>query len=248
MDILLKTYASECKKNFAPLGFKRSGNNHWRVVNDVYQAFHLKRMRGGGACQILFGIIPLCRGIEAKYVRQESMLIFLPYFLLDCDIMSWSFDPKSEVCIQSCVKNIMGFLQKDLFPYFERGYDCTSAYEENRKIYSCLDRRRNEPNNAEDSFFGGYPEYCMALKNKKYAHAEGYLAMVIDSRKKHLNYVIQEVSPPETYIETENLSIAEDIAMLERVSARDEPFIQNWIGNNERKSLESLGLIKHRTE
>ena len=247
MDLFLKTYANECKKHFAHLGFRRSGNTHWRVINDVYQAFFLQRRAKDGSCQLLFGTIPLCIGIESHYVRDGSLLTFQPTHFPDCNLLSWTYLTNSEDSIASCVRRIMMFIQKYLLPYFERGIDCLSAYNENRKFYIYMQQRLDETDIDDRIFMGDYPEFCMILKSREYAFAEEYMAMAIASKKRHLSYIIQEASPSEAYIADKNMKIAQDVATLERISVHDEAFIQDWIETNELKSLKALGLWTAKT-
>jgi len=61
-----KLYKAECKRLFSGMGFRINGNNCWRVVNDVYQAFYLHNSVDGATFTVEFNSLPLCSFIGYK--------------------------------------------------------------------------------------------------------------------------------------------------------------------------------------
>jgi hypothetical protein len=196
----------------------------------------------GWDCQLLFGIIPLCHGIEADFVKRGTLVKFQPCFFPSYTKYQWRYDRTSESSVQSCIKEIIEFIQQFLIPYFECGNNCASAYEENRKIYIHLYEKQGIMGFEKHGFVGDFPEYCMALKTRKYDWAKQYLEELIDERRNDLNYEIAQKKVSQEYIERETDFIAKRSAILERIAAHDTAWINNFIETNERKSRIALGL------
>jgi len=249
MDFM-KLYQAQCRERFGHLGFKKLGNTHWRVVNDVLQTFYLHRARAGGSCMLQFGITPLCYGsINRDSFKYGTSSMLQPHAFSDCTVWQWFYDPKSEESIRSCIESLMEFMLSYLVPYFERGIDCASARKENLMLWqNLLERKRTflrdnpwarqysfgeEP--TEEKALGSMVECYMALKIGVYADAAKYLSNLIAARRK-----ANEAEPSEK----NEKFIAEWSQLLERALAQDNDFFADYLAANERKSRIALGLEK----
>jgi len=249
MDFM-KTYQAQCCERFGYLGFKKLGNTHWRVVNDVIQTFHLQRGRGGLSwCRIQFGITPLCFGFSRNFVWHGCAPNFNHTVFPDCTIWQWQYDSKSEESILECIESLIEYIQTFLITYFERGIDCMSAREENLKLFhSMFEQRcaflRDNPwqrqytvsdEEYKKRLSGGEGECYMALKTGAYAIAAEYFSNLVAARSK-LNEAEQSEKDKE-YIKGWN-------QLLERALAQDNDFFARYLAANERKSRIALGLEK----
>jgi len=257
MDLFLKTYKALFKKEFGDYGFRCLGSTHWRVVNDVYQAFHLWRISRDGTCQLSFGIVPLCYEMEAYHVRFGALLSFQPYDFLGCKEYCWRYDTKSEESIKGCCHQVILFIRSYLIPYFERGIDCKSAREENLKIYAyryerfCTAAQGNSEllQQVGEYWPGGEFECLMAIKIGEYGQAAEYLLKQIASRKKHLEENrTREEDYEEDYYERQEGYIAEWTSLLDHCMARDKEFFIDFLRESERKSRIALGLEKEESK
>jgi hypothetical protein len=112
MDNFLSEYNKMCKNNFSGYGFKRLGNNHWRIKNDLCQSFVLNRARGGGACSILFGGEAMCSPNIPIFIRYGGL--FPTNSFEGYDRFQWVYDSTSISSIQNCIDEIFHFIQSDL--------------------------------------------------------------------------------------------------------------------------------------
>lgn len=255
MDIL-KVYKARCREEFYQYGFKSHGNNHFRIINDVYQDFLLFRSMSGYECKIQFTIFPLCYGLDKRY-KCGGYLGFEsggPYrewgWMFNTgerkESRGWMFeyDRNSEKSIKNCVEEMISYIKTKIIPFLERGSDSASAYKEIRSLKDSIlgGREGNEYIYDDDDRM-----YCMLLKMGDYDKAVEYLKREIDEYKNLIEeYENLNEDRDETYIspEEKNQEFKEKIVNLEEemrhVSQRDMDYINKFIKTNERKSLESL--------
>lgn len=125
MDYFKQQYTESEKNIFAGYGFKTYANNSYRIINDVFQSFHLHRSVYGGRATVEFGILPLCTD------RRIDKSTCLPWHLKMFEgSMAWfDYDGKSERSIDECIVQIKGYMSKYLVPFFDGGMDCKGAYK-----------------------------------------------------------------------------------------------------------------------
>jgi len=228
MDYFLKQYKQVCKEEFSGYGFKSYRNNHYRVVNDVFQSFCLHRSVYGKSCTVEFGILPLATEytIEKDRCRSDHLKKFE-------GVYEWfEYDNRSEPSIDRCISEMLVYMKKYLMPFFERGIDCKTAYKE------ICDFERNHCkiyNLADDA------KFCMALKNGDYKNAVIHLkAQIAHTKGAYANVKSYYDDMGPEYEEMIRLSLEKDNRMLEHILNGDETFIKNYIEENERRNLENL--------
>ena len=236
MDYFIKTYKARCKEAFGALGFKAFRNNHYRVVNDVYQCFRLKRSISGFLCDIEWCIAPLCVGLDGK----DSVPNFHYLSRFEDNILFWHYDRKSEESIDLCVNGLIEYLKKHLMPFFDQSTNCSNAYKQ-AMIWEERMRKRYQRN--DDSYPLNTNYYCMALKIGDYDEALKYLAQYRKNITGDSEGTESYDDDPEAkeYFEKR---LAEWDDKIAHIKARDMDWINNFIQTNERKSLVNLGLKK----
>jgi len=126
MDTFLKQYKEIVKPIFAPLGFKFKGQNCLRVTNDVVQSFCLSRSRWGRACRVTFDVLPLCAPIDSPMVRQGIGIYDLSNLPSGKDW--WEYAPDSPADVEGCIRDMVGFMERNLLPFFQKTESCQEAY------------------------------------------------------------------------------------------------------------------------
>jgi hypothetical protein len=236
MDIFLKYYKQECKLVFSPFGFRSIGNNHYRVINDVFQAFYLHRSLSGDHCTIQFGITPLCYGIDQEY-RKTTGGIYSPVNFEGWDAW-WYYNRKSIESIQSCIQTIIAYTKEKILPLFDAGTDCASAY---RVI--CQIERAAQQMIDDNPSPGGDCGYYMLLKMGEYEKASMYLRHSIACLE-YDDPDMLEMDKTPSYYERKQKWLDECQTSLEMLQSGDDKRITAFLEENERKSRVTLGLEK----
>ncbi|MDR1328702.1 MAG: hypothetical protein LBK23_03795 [Oscillospiraceae bacterium] len=129
MEYFLQQYFASVKKIVEPLGFKRDKWLFGRVINDVFQCFHIDRIirsKNYADCRIQFGIEPLCRKIDHKTL-QYFLILELGQPLGRQQLDWWDYDRSSEISMDNCVSTVAEDIRTRLVPLFEQAIDTKSA-------------------------------------------------------------------------------------------------------------------------
>lgn len=124
LKYLTSKFKAECKKEFLNLGFKMSGMYFYRVVNDMFQSFHLHRSVDGCRCTVEFCTVPLCIGedINKAFCGSNHLKMFW-------NDWSWfDYDRKSSESMDNCVDAMTSCMKEYLIPYFEQSDNSLKAY------------------------------------------------------------------------------------------------------------------------
>ena len=121
MDYFLKQYKKICKEQFSGYDFKSYKNNHYRIINDVFQSFELHRSVYGDSCTVHFGALPMCRmsPIDASTCPAMHLKMF------ENDFSWFPYDNKSEESINDCVNELKQYIANAAFSV------CPSEWYEN---------------------------------------------------------------------------------------------------------------------
>jgi len=243
MGYFLKTYKDICKNEFGKYGFKSYRNNHYRVINDVFQSFGLHRSVYGWDCTIEFTIAPLCG--ETKLEKTTCGADHLKMFE---GVYEWfPYDRNSEDSMKSCILDMVSYMHKYLMPYFEKGDSCKSAYNVIGE-FEVVSRAKIEKQEGIKEFsLYSYIRACMALKNgdydKAYEHFKVVEAQWLDAYKTNSETYKEKIDPE--YVKRYEAKLAELREKIRRISEHDMDYINNFIWENERDSLINLGLMKN---
>jgi hypothetical protein len=231
-----------CAERLAEYRFRSQGNNHWRVINDVYQSFYLDRHRGSGFCELYFSIVPLCYGIP-KSARLSSYNYHQAYAMPDnnWDGGQWKYDVNSTQSIDTCLDAVLNCIETSLIPYFNRGSNTASAYEEQRKLYSFILKQQNKVFD-ENGPICSVPDFYMVLKTRNYELAEQYVIRFLSLYKQWLQEMRENAKCPADCVEFENARIAKWEDILNHIMCRDDDYFSNLIEENERVSKNNLGV------
>ena len=236
----LKTYQSICKSEFGEYGFKNYRDNHYRVVNDVFQSFRLHRSITDLDCTVEFLIEPLCseRVIDKTTCGADHLKMFE-------GIYSWfPYNKNSEESMKACILEMVGYMHKYLMPFFERGNSCKNAYDVLEE-FEIVSRTKID---KQDELFGFLPyshtKAFITLKIGDYSKAcEHFEAVVAQwvSAYEH-NMKISEGNMPPEYTQRHEMKLIALREKIRRIAEHDMDFILNSIQDNEMRSLENLRL------
>jgi hypothetical protein len=255
-----------CQDIFREYGFKRSKNNYWRVVNDVFQSFCLNQFRGGRGFEVEFGIIPLCCAIETEQLSSLSgnyQLSVLSQNRLRQSISNlnranqsatmrvfFGYEVNTIEGIADCMNLLQTCMKEDLLAFFERSTECSSAYRE-VTLFEASYLPQSELDLLTDN-----TKYFMLLKMESYSLAAQYLEQIkaqnLNAYHSNLELAqsIQHPTSSSIYLLSNEYSarIKSDIASLEEqiehLKSNDKQWIFQFISTNERKSRIALGLEK----
>ncbi len=227
MDHFIRFYKKRCKEEFSKYGFKSFRNNHYRVVNDVFQSFTLHRSVSGSDCNVVFGIVPL----SVEYELDKTFVN--PFRVTDFeDHKPWfNYDRTSHTSIEKCINDMILCVNKYLMPVFDSSINCESAYSTIIEY---------------DNVFRGnsYERFCMCLKFGDYENAKKHLQEVIEQHENAFrrneealgNNITQE------YIQKMEESISQRKKLLKLIDNKDDAAIQKLIYENEKRNRLNLGI------
>ncbi len=227
MDYFINAYKKRCKEEFNEYGFKTYRNNHYRIVNDIFQSFTLHRSVSGNDCNVIFGIVPL----SVEYELDKTFVN--PCRVSDFeDKKTWfNYDRTLHSSIEKCIDDMIAYMKKYLMPVFEKAVNCESAYLTIIKY---------------DNVFRGntYERLCMCLKFGDYKNAKKHLQEVIEQHKDAFrrnkealgNNITQE------YIQKMEEKISQKQLLLEMIECKDYDTIQKWVSANEKRNKKNLGI------
>jgi len=227
MDYLIKEYKKRCKEEFANYGFKSFRNNHYRIINDIFQSFNLHRSVSGSDCTVEFGIIPLSVGYDLDKSSCN------PYHLKVFEnTYEWfSYDRNSIISVDMCIDEMFVYMKKYLMPLFEKAEDSKSAYS-----IMC---------NYESVFAGNaYERFCMCLNFKNFDDAKVHIEKVI----KQNEYAFERNKEAfgenitQEYIQKIEKKISEKRNLLKLVETKNYSTIQEWLKTNEKRNKHNLGV------
>lgn len=225
MDYFLKQYKKICKEQFSGYVFKSYKNNHYRIINDVFQSFELHRSVYGDSCTVHFGVLPMCRTspIDASTCPAMHLKMF------ENDFSWFPYDNKSEESINDCVNELKQYMIKYLMDFFKASDNCKNAYKElcslEQKVFKTIR-------------YNSWDNLCLALKINDYSAA-----------LQHLNAIRENIT--EDSIKKGRME--NRLQLIERMehdlkSGNTEP-IDEFIHINEQRNLRLIADRKiHRSE
>lgn len=246
MDIL-KVYKSRCREEFKQYGFKSYGNNHYRIINDVYQDFLLFRSMSGFDCRIHFTVIPLCEGIDERYkcggywafesgeLGGEWGWTFKTGEHKESRGWMFEYNRNSEESIRNCVEEMISYIKTKIIPFLEIGCDSTSAYREIKLLKNSYAGSREQ---REYDLMDDYRMYCMLLKIGNYDKAIEYFRQRIKGYQDSIEDKFADHISSDEEKEELKIKIAETEEQIRLIS--DHDYVNNFIETNEQKSLENL--------
>lgn len=126
MDYFLKQYKQMCKQEFGQYGFKTYCNNHYRIVNDIFQSFCLHRSIYGHDATIEFCIRSLAE--EDTIDKTASGANHLKRFE---NSEAWfPYDKRDEKSIDYCIESMLSYMKRYLIPFFLNATTSEYAYKE----------------------------------------------------------------------------------------------------------------------
>ncbi|MCL2083381.1 MAG: hypothetical protein FWH04_09145 [Oscillospiraceae bacterium] len=207
----------------------------------MFQSFYLHRSVSGMDCTVEFLIAPLCR--EEPIKKDTCGIYHLKTF--EGDFSWFPYDRNSEKSMDSCVLDMVKYMNKYLMPFFERGNCCKSAYDVIadflRKAFALF-----ETHEHSETMLLTHIDPCIPLKNGDYVKCyEHYRAWESDWLTDYETDMAVSGSDSE-YDAEHKKKIEKELAqlreMIMRISGRDMDFISNFIENNEIRNLQNLGL------
>lgn len=230
MDYFLKCYKERCKKEFSCYGFKSYRNNHYRVVNDVFQSFNLHRSIYGRSATVEFVIKPL--SVFSDINKTSCGSCSLKEFE---GIYSWFvYDRYSEESINQCIEEMINYMHKYLIPFFENGCDCKKAY----KAVCDFEKMAN----VSDGVLHLTDKIFMTLKTKEYHLTKFWIQQQISHHLyAYKKNEVHGVMTPELKRRI-NTDVEKLTELYERVDANDEKYLDNLIRSNEERNLNNLKI------
>lgn len=227
MDYFINTYKKRCKEEFNEYGFKTYRNNHYRVINDIFQSFTLHRSVSGNDCNVIFGIVPLA----VEYDLDKS-------FVNPCRISDFgsknpwfNYDRTLHSSIDICIDNMFRYMKKYLMPIFAKAVDCETAYS-----IIC----------EYDSVFAGnsYERFCFCLKFGDYKTAKFHLEEVIEQHNIAFrrNKEVFGKSLNQEYVQKMAEKLSKKQFLLKLIEDENYTCIQEWIAKNEKRNRLQLGI------
>jgi len=236
-------YKKKCGELLLPLGFQLHKNRFWRVVDEMYQAlsFHIS----GNYCQVCFGIIPFCMGLDLKSaLAADCERHSLSVLSLTQD--DWSFSNKNPETITTVIDLLSGVIQSRLIPFFEQTTSCANAYEKMRSLYQhnqrlSLSREDWAKSFESDIWFFGDVRFYILLKLGRLNEAQR-LQLAL---REHMETISQEGWSSEVNRFGEEKALRRQMTRLAPIDARIEltkhpEQVRLLIEENEQKSHESI--------
>ena len=257
MDNFLKQLKKKCRVEVSQYGFIQKKNVFARIVNDVFQSFHIEKIARGTnqrECRVGFSVLPLCQKLDAKWALSGVDKYYLRKFeVIDwTEGDGWQYKIDSDK-ISSCIDDILVYINKHLIPFFERSDTCKAALPEIIKLEKLFNENRKESlrqcgmsdeacPNAELNLIDSV-KYYMALKNGDFNFA---LKCRIAQLEQNLNSY-NSMMKMGYLTEADSLRRKKRIAILttdiNEIEHRNEAYIQKVIFDNEAHSGENLRSI-----
>jgi len=221
---------------FAKRGFKKKKRVFYKVTNDVLQGCHYQRARFGHDCEFEFGTVPFCVGLESANGFISYSLGWFPR-RFNAPYKNHYFD-YTEESIRSYLAERLEMLEMVAFPYFDSTVDSWSCYIEDQRMRARLDIYQKE--------YTDYRALFTLLKAGDYDEAMKYLATRRQDNIDKYNKVAQEYSDDPEYVQIiqkrlKPYQMKYDM-LIAWINAHDYECVQNFIAENEHKSLIALGL------
>ena len=257
MDDFLKQLKKKCRAEISQYGFIQKKNVFARIVNDVFQSFHIEKIVRSfnlRECRIGFAVLPLCQKLDANWVLSGVD----KYYLREFEVTHWTEgdDWKYKIDsdeISSCIDEILVYISRYLIPFFERSDTCKTALPEIVKLEKLFNDNRKESlrQSGKKDMADPYAEinlidsvkYYMALKN-------GDLDFALKCRRALLKQNVDSYNSMAErgyLIEEDRLRREKAIAMLRNeineIEYHNEVYIQQIIVDNEAYSQENLKSI-----
>jgi len=234
-----KEYRTLCATLMKPWGFKMYKSNCYRITNDIFQFFYYQLLTGGGACYVVFGAIPLCCDIMMPDKEYPRYMYHLNCFS----------KPLRPYVFQNTEEGINGFMTKlhhdfqaYMLPFFREAVDCVSACGAVDKLEAQLDKHlfdsTGDPLTAKA---------YMLLKAGDHDEALECFRIIMRERTNWATTNLNGQDTVEGKREWENTLQQTNDEWQQRISLledHDQEQISRWLFENERKSLEALGLLK----
>lgn len=188
-----------------PLGFRKQKHVFLRVTNDVFQSVEIERLRRSlkyETIRIIFSVLPLCLGIDAKRAWSGISLYelrrFEPTYNLEYDGWTYCKQPETENAVRC---EIQRFTEEYLLPFLESADSCINALPELIKLEHTMNQNRLADLAALGSEDHGGPnaelnlldssKYYMALKIKDYAFALRCANAMLQGAKRVVSQAIE---------------------------------------------------------
>lgn len=215
-----------------PLGFKNKGNMFFRVVNDVFQFVVLCRTRYN--CTLLFSILPLCLGIEDIDDTGYDLST-----LRERTKGWWDFTEEDDP-----LDEIEDLLSSKVLPIFINGDNCRTAYRElvqlEKTIYTEV---------QGGVILHNFSFVAMCIKAQDYQNAYRHMSAICTINERNISIKASHMeqrgdfSGAQAYLQKKQAKISSCRELLRKISAPDINFLQAFICNNERISLEFIKKI-----
>lgn len=220
-----------CKREFKQYGFKPYRNNHYRIINSIFQSFCLHRSVYGNTATVEFVILSLAQ--EYKIDKLTCGADHLRKFENSAE---WFlYENKSDKSIDECIVSMMGYMNKYLIPFFQYSTTSKNAYN----AICELDRINNSQLNE-------YTKLILSLKNQEYSVAELHMKNIISQSeyayKRNKEVYGNNISSE--YVKKIEAKIKHKNQFLQRIINKDFEFLQEWLQKNEENNLQSLGATK----
>ncbi len=169
MDYMVKVYKQLCREKFSKYGFKNYGNNHYRIINDVFQSFYLHKSVDRMSCTVEFAVIPISVGysIDKSFCQATHLKMF------EGNYEWFKYEKDSKESIDVCIHEMYRYMKLYLMPFFFAGENCEQAYKA-----VCQFEKQNC---KEGIIYASSEKIWMTLKSKKYDMALLHLQALKES-------------------------------------------------------------------
>lgn len=250
-----KAYDDLVKDKAKEMGFRKYKRMYFRVVNDMYQYFIMKR--NILSCSYTFGVIPLCQG-EIDW-RCDGLFrikdFYVPtYFGEDVtEYRGMGDDPyiKNDETITRAATAVAELMHKHAFPFFEKANSTLTAPDEIKGLFELRqaylnERRRRDgiipkgkaPTFSRSDFYIPF----MDMKNGRYDSANEFVGRIMSTCNEILGNE-SEMNPDGST----NLKYSYWLKMKEKweplficLESNDVEGINEILAQNEAKSIETL--------
>lgn len=232
--------------------FQKCGKTLVRVKNDVMQTFTLKCYRGGGMCEVEFGVIPLCVGITDVNMGTYSLGHFEK-------VDNWTYDHTFD-SMNQVINDILRYINEYLYPFFGRADSTQNALGELMEIERLFEKNRLQYLLQRHMTDHATPEtklarllldpvkYYIALKRGGYQFALMCHKELLKQNIASLHAVCADSSFPEEKILERKLAIDRIRNEVEKLEKGDMEYFEQMIKRNEAISIDFLktkGMVQN---